>query len=90
VLGEDNTLYYSGYKNSLSNTHYTMQKYDKQLPDGNIVDFSMGVYNIVVLTDEGKMWIEGYDSGYHIDNNYEKYEFMYKPRPNEEEENVIK
>jgi hypothetical protein len=66
ALGTDDNLYYSGYKTSLTNYHYTMTKYEKKMPDERIVSLEAGSCNIVCLTTANKLYIEGTDTEFHI------------------------
>jgi alpha-tubulin suppressor-like RCC1 family protein len=88
ILGTDNQIYYTGYKSSFSNYHYTMKKYEKKMPEDTVIQIESGRYNFACLTDTGKIYLDGYDYGYHIHNNCEKYELYHKKRPNEDTEKV--
>lgn len=89
ILGEDGCIYYSGYVSEWGGYKYYMGKYDSGMPESPIVDLKVGNYNIAVMTEDHKIYIQGTDSGYHIDNCNSKYTLYHKERPNEEDEKII-
>jgi hypothetical protein len=77
ILSEDNILYYSGFKSSggIENDekcHKTMKKYTNELPDEKIVQIAAGVNNFCILSESGKIYVDGFDIGYHLDDNSKK------------------
>ena len=88
-LGKDGKIFWTGYRSDWGGYKYTMSKYDFTMPEEKIIDMNCGSYNCVVLTENHKLYIQGYDTGFHLDNNCTKSYFWHKERPNEEEEKII-
>lgn len=90
VVDNKGQLYYTGYKSSLGDTNTTLKKYIKKLPDEKIIKLLCGPSNVLLLTEDHKVYIEGYDYQYHISSySTDVYEFKYKKRVEEEDEKVV-
>ena len=81
-LGKDSKIYLTGYRSDWGGYKYYMGKYDFTMPDSKIIYMNCGFYNCVVSTEDHQLWIQGYDAGYHLDNNCTKTYFWHKERPN--------
>lgn len=88
-LGVDGKLYWTGYKSEWGGYKYYMAKYDNIMPEEKVVDMKLSTNNCALLTENGKIYIQGYDYNYHLDTNSTKNYFWHKERPNEDEEKVI-
>ena len=88
-LGVDGKLYWTGYKSEWSGYKYYMSKYDYFMPEEKVVDLKVATNNWALLTEEGKIYVQGYDYNYHLDANTTKNYFWHKERPNEDEEKII-
>jgi alpha-tubulin suppressor-like RCC1 family protein len=90
VLDQNGELYYTGYKDTFSVTNYKLTKYHKLRPEEKIIRVECAQQNVVVLTEDHKIYIEGYDYLYHIDSySSYKYDFWHKKRPEEETEKIV-
>jgi hypothetical protein len=88
-LGMDKKVYWCGYRSDWGGYKYTMTKYENTMPEEDIIDMRCSTYNCAVLTENHKIYIQGYCSNYHLENGSTKSYFWNKPRPNEEEEKVL-
>lgn len=89
AMTEDNKFWRCGYKSEWDRSIYYMEEFNGKLPEENVIDFRCGYNNYAMLTEDHKIYIQGYDNDYHLDTNSTKKELWHKERPNEEEEKVI-
>ena len=90
ALDNDGKLYFCGYKPSFGNTNETMKEYTQKIPDSKIVDFDSSRSNLIVLTEEGKLYMEGNQGSFNMESDYgDKNELWYKARPDEDTEQVV-
>jgi hypothetical protein len=88
ALTEDNKLWRCGYNSQWSRSIYCMEEYDGELPPEKIIDLRAGTNNYAVLTEDHKIYIQGYCNGYHLEDGNQKSKLWHKERPNELEEKV--
>jgi hypothetical protein len=90
VMDPKGNMFFCGNKSSMGDSNTTMKKYTKKTPDEKVLMMKTGPTNVVLLTEDHKIYIEGYDYYYHISTySQEQYEFKHKKRPDEEDEKVI-
>ena len=72
ALSEDNKLYRTGYKNEWGTNYNTIEEYKGEYPEEKIIDISCGYNNYAALTENHKIYIQGYDTGkfYYCISNF--------------------
>ena len=88
-LGEDGKVYWCGYRSDWGGYKYTWDRYENTMPEEKVIDMRCGSYNCALLTESHQIWIQGYCTGYHLDNGSTKSYFWHKVRPDEETEKII-
>lgn len=88
ALTEDHKLWRCGYNSQWNSSIYYMEEYSKELPTEKIIDIRAGYNNYAVLTENHKIYIQGYCTGYHLEDGNTKTTLWHKERPNELEEKV--
>ena len=90
VLDTSGNLYYCGYSDSLGDTNSTLKLCTKEMPEEKVSRMIVGPSNILLVTEDDKIYIEGHDYRYHIQSySTNERKFVYKKRPNEAEEKII-
>ena len=92
ALDENGKLYHVGQKNTFNQQYsqFTEIKVKGFKEDEDkLVKLVAGHENVIVLTKKGKIFIEGSNEQYQIDDQNDRYEFFEKKTPNEEDDPVI-
>ena len=89
ALTDEGKLYRCGYKDQWERSIYYMEEYDAALPSEPIKDIKAAYNNYAVLTENDKIYIEGYCNSHHIDDGKNQKTLIHKERPNEEEEKIL-
>jgi alpha-tubulin suppressor-like RCC1 family protein len=67
-----------------------MEEYTGEVPNEKMIDLKITKNNYAVLTESHKIYIQGRNKGYHLeDESTTKTELWHKERPNEEEEKIL-